>query len=594
MALQFLHTTKSAYFYRKKKRITQAAINALFDAILAKHPGAVEVHPRILKRRRNVNGTSVASSFLVFEFESEPTFLRGSGRNDNRHGFILLVEIGTHLAVFKRHASSPDKLLDDYVEAIPYGVLSKLFMSSTAEYEKLSVKNMAVSDHAVRAASFEARNLVESLPFLQTHRSILHSVRVQSDGEIHAITPGTARVAKTDPRSPLNSLLEWAIDVVDEIAAFANPTGFIDKFARPFGLSDLPANVHPNGILFVTETLEEDIGDGGANLACNTNNGMVEFSDAQVQALLNRCRTVMQVVQSAGNYYVVDDRGRQVGELKKNKDSFSLKSKRLDRIVIVDADGGTTRLTKYLNEHQQFIISFTQPQYAYVFRHAFEDTRLLGDIPSFLSIFDDTCNWGGIDDEKGDLSPGRADFENRSIFYLVEHQIVDTANIVFCDDLGDEWADHIACWDGADSKIGFYHSKHGDVGLAASEFHIVVSQALKNLGRLDATRGEFLHKIAGKWSDSLGATNIQRRRRGAGNANQLADEVYGVVASPNSLREIGLVTSFISKAELQVALDDLANGNTNNPRIIQILWLIASFVSACREVGARPRVFCRP
>lgn len=594
MSVNSLHTTKGAYFFRKAARITTAEINALFNQVIARRPGTNEVPPRTVKRRRTISGVNIAFSFLLFDFEEEPTFLKGTARRDRKHGYLLLLETGTHVAIFQRHVSSPDKSLGASIEDLPYGTLSKLFMSPTAEYGRIAIRNIAVSDHAIRAASYEAKNLKDSMPPIGAHSAILQSLKVHNNGEVHAITPGTARVAKTEPRSELANLLEWGVQVINHIVGFANPAGFIDNFARPLSLGNLPSGVHPNGILFLADALEAGIAEGSVSLVCNPPHGPPNaFSPALLSDFFDRCRSVMRVNNTTAGYEVIDEKGKQLAELRKNTNTFTLRSSRLDRVTVSDNDAGDVSLSRYINEQQQFVVTFTNPQYVYFSRQIFEDQRLLGHIPAFMSIFDDSFNFAGIDDEKGDLSAGRVNFEARSVFHLVENQAAKTADLVFCDDLGDEWADHICCWL-AEPRFAMFHSKHGDVGLSASDFHIVVSQALKNLGRLNATRTEMLARINGKWAGHLGQTNIPRIRRSGGVLpNQICDQVMQVLGSPNCVREVVLVTSFISKAALQNELAQLAANNNNNPRIIQILWLISSFVSTCRGMGVRPRVICR-
>ena len=54
---------------------------------------------------------------------------------------------------------------------------------------------------------------------------------------------------------------------------------------------------------------------------------------------------------------------------------------------------------------------------------------------------------------------------------------------IFCDDLLDEWADHITFND-KKARISFIHSKHGKKSTSASNLHDVVGQGIKNLGNM--------------------------------------------------------------------------------------------------------------
>ena len=63
------------------------------------------------------------------------------------------------------------------------------------------------------------------------------------------------------------------------------------------------------------------------------------------------------------------------------------------------------------------------------------------------------------------------------MFGFVEN-ICTNQNYIFCDDLGDEWADHIT-FNLTDLSISFIHSKHGDISTSASNLHDVVGQGIK-------------------------------------------------------------------------------------------------------------------
>lgn len=78
------------------------------------------------------------------------------------------------------------------------------------------------------------------------------------------------------------------------------------------------------------------------------------------------------------------------------------------------------------------------------------------------------------------------------MFHVVENEIYQDADYLVCDDLGNEWADHIAI---KDDTISFIHSKCKDkAGLSASAFQEIVGQATKNIGNLDPSDKELDNK----------------------------------------------------------------------------------------------------
>ena len=84
------------------------------------------------------------------------------------------------------------------------------------------------------------------------------------------------------------------------------------------------------------------------------------------------------------------------------------------------------------------------------------------------------------------------DFAQDSMFHVVETDVCANAQFVVCDDMGNEWADHIAI---NGDTISFIHSKcKGSSSLSASNFLEVICQAIKNIGHLNPSNDELERK----------------------------------------------------------------------------------------------------
>lgn len=200
-----------------------------------------------------------------------------------------------------------------------------------------------------------------------------------------------------------------------------------------------------------------------------------------------------------------------------------------------------------------------------------------------------------INSEKGIFTPTSTNFSPNSCFNFVESTFMEKHDFFVCDDLGNEWADHIGV---SPSTVSFYHSKFKNVGYSASAFQDIVGQGLKNISNL-SPRDYQLDSKQNIWSSLYnphgGTSNISRLRKGS-NIQDLLDTYKSTIKNPNFNREIYLVVNFISKEGLHERLENLRDAVAFAERneVIQILWFLSSFFSVCAEQGIKGYICCKP
>jgi len=200
--------------------------------------------------------------------------------------------------------------------------------------------------------------------------------------------------------------------------------------------------------------------------------------------------------------------------------------------------------------------------------------------------------------EKGEFTPASTQFSDNSVFKVIVDKIAAEDDILACDDLGDEWADFVGLnTQGRPPSISFYHGKHGDPGLGASDFHVAVSQAQKNLGRLELRAADMPQKYA-SWSQTYESgkgvkTAIAKLIRGGPVADVEAriDDLRG---APDTVRRVYIVTSSLSKKAVEDVFSDLEKGARPKPYFVQLYWLLTGYFSQCADMGAVGFVVCRP
>jgi hypothetical protein len=203
-----------------------------------------------------------------------------------------------------------------------------------------------------------------------------------------------------------------------------------------------------------------------------------------------------------------------------------------------------------------------------------------------------------VSSEKGRFRTNQRKFAATAVFGQVESTIAVGDDVLICDDLGDEWADFIGLnTRGAPPTITFYHAKHGKLSLGAGAFHISVSQAEKNLGRLALPQGAMDAKFDGwekePYKNNKKVTAIARLMRG-GPKGDIEQHLGRLRNSPEVVKRVSIVISSLSKKAVEDVFTDLKNGKRPTAHFVQLYWLLTSFFSACAEVGAAGYVICQP
>lgn len=599
--IRYLRAPRSAYVFRKITAPTSAVIQRSFsNALSTSKKRAIE---RIVKGDAKSLGASGSYSFLLFRTESEPPFMKGGDLVDTRHAFLLICELSEIAVVFKHGAAFDEKLFAKAMLPLTHGESTDLFSGANATYEQIALRNMSVSDKALRNRSFDAADLKIAMSSVGANRSIPKGFRVRTDGAAHTIAPSTSRIGKQGSKATIRDLLRWATELEAEVARSKPSDGFMRHFATPCHLKDLPTGVAPSGILLnldqITTAIESD---SISQLLFRRTRRSEEhvLGEGALQRLLDRARHVLRVetVETTPRVHAVARPPlKTAGYLKINANTITVASRVLDRFLVESADSETQTLTAWVNKAQDFVVVFTDPRYAYFGRHLYYDNNLVSTIDALLAMFRDDSGFAHVTSEKGSPVRGSTAFEKSSIFGLIDSKVARADTVLVCDDLADEWADFIGLSaDGAEPSISFYHAKHGKAGLSASSLHDVVAQALKNLAHLNPPAAEIKRKckswVGRFYKQDKTHTKIARVRRGGG-TRKIAAMFEKVMAHPNAIRKVYLVVSSISKQQLRTELYRMRDGERVEPQVTQLLWLLSAFAGGCKDAGANAYVICR-
>jgi superfamily II DNA or RNA helicase len=259
-------------------------------------------------------------------------------------------------------------------------------------------------------------------------------------------------------------------------------------------------------------------------------------------------------------------------------------------------------IVTYLNNNdEQFTVAMREPdifynaQSFYKIDYSFAENRLAGLLTTERAL-------ELVTTEKGQQRARQRSWATTSLFGVIDwvnrNGLIAThfpeADFVFCDDLGKEVADFV-CVSFRHRRISLIHAKHGTGNqVSASALHVVVSQALKNLGVLGRA-GPKPPEIA-RWNRRAhwSTTEVLRWRRGAATLPE-GEALWEMIRSevldhPEGRKEVWLVLgASLNKNRL---LDQLRNQNRWDPVSGQVVYLLSSLSANCSQLQIDLRAFC--
>lgn len=385
---------------------------------------------------------------------------------------------------------------------------------------------------------------------------------------------------------------------------------FIANFARPVDLASLPTATNPTNLAIdvaeirdrllseppIIKLFDKERSGKFRELTVEEANEILEALDQEF--VVEGSRDTLRILDGPG--------GAGLGLLRWGKSRIGLSTLALpktDGIYVAPADQRVdgdqqTALKMYLDRENLFLILFDDVNIAYVNGELFQDSVMRDGGARFLGHLLPDDSLKKVSSEKGRFRTNQTRFAAGSVFGQVQNTIAAEDDVLICDDLGDEWADFIGMnTKGAPPTITFYHAKHGKLSLGAGAFHISVSQAEKNLGRLAFPKAAIDAKFDSwekePYKNSNKVTAIARLMRGGPRAD-IEKHLARLRNSPEVFKRVSIVTSSLSKKAVEGAFADIKTGKRPTAHFVQLYWLLTSFFSACAEVGAAGYVICQP
>ncbi len=585
---------ENAYFYHNNDNISISdnRIKNLFSLVSATKSG----HYLLNERKIKLRSEEIYYSFCVFKYINKPTFIDEPLKNwfEEKIAYLLIVEIDDYIVISRKNISK----IQDFTKLLyplDYEVLSTLFIEDNTNFEKFSLKNLNVSDKALREKTLEAIDLKENFSSLGANNYLLNSLRLSNNNEKTTLMLNSSRINKFGKKNSIENFCKWSQLQVNKIKNHTITSTFLSIFAEPQDYEEQRNSLTPISILFNFSSIYTDIEQGLISkfvISKKFKDGEEVDREIDLVFFLNIFERLCTVVHTDTDYnYKILNTTASDLELRLNEKSITIRSQKFKNIRIIYANGNNISIVDHINNKNAFIINFDNIDLAYSNRKLFRDSRLLGNIDNFLKIFQPYHQLLDVTSEKGDLDSTSVFFEENSIFRFVEDTFLNSYDYVVCDDFGREWADHIGV---SEDTITFIHSKFNTSIASATAFQDIVGQTQKNLGNITPQDFQLATK-RNLWINNYTSTNISRLRKG-NNVDEFIQGIKNASNNPYLKKEVILVINFISKNSLEQFLNRLTNGDrfTERSEAIQMLWLISSLISSCQELNTEVTICCKP
>ncbi|MBI0104386.1 hypothetical protein H3T80_09530 [Gilliamella sp. W8145] len=601
--LDKLELTKNAQFYKLKNGPLQSSINdSIIREILDTSSANIDPEQSYIlddfRKEKNLINNNIKYQYSIRIFPTiRPVYfiqneLTKNALKDRIYAFIIIFEFDRYIGIIKKSCSNISEILEKNFELISSTAIAETFNDSDVSFQRISLRNMTVSDKAIRQRSYEAPDLKGTFSTHAAGRSIPLFLKFRQGSTVKTIS-GTGRLVESSNRINFDNAALWIYNQLTLIKNGGGKKDFLDTFAKQKKLHEVLKQTKPNAILIESSSLYDQLIEDGIKIKYTNRKGIdAELKSKELDRLICHLERIYSI-DSEGD--ILTKFGRAY--IRINSKTLTFDSSFL-RELKVNISGRDVTLQSYIIKNGFYSITFDDPRYMYFIGNCFQDDSGISEINSILDMLIPVKNMNSITSEKGNFRKNSVRFSKKSIFELVENRHK-RDDYIFCDDLGNEWADHIT-FNKRDSCINFIHSKYSSgsarnsASNSASKLHDVIGQAIKNLGYMYFSKTDFIKKFnkkfRKKYTPPKSTTQINRLRKGYYQPIDLY--LTDLLGDFKLHRKCIISCNFISKNKITNEFAKIQNGESVKGQISQVLWILSSFSHAVKEAGAIPIIYC--
>lgn len=591
---------EGAYFYKKNEfAIVDDKIQEIFDSVLTEIE--YELLTKICRKKESVNKPDTQEiyySLLVFKFTTYPSFLDFEKEifpkklTENKLAYLLIVEIKDYVVIVKKNISHISSFVN-YLTPLPTDTLAGVLVDDNTVFQQMKLSNMSMNENAMRNKSYEANSLENTMPMFGSNHTVVNTARFSNTDGLCSVNINTSRLAKFGAKKNFIELLEWMNVLITKIDAYIPQESFLSRFAKPQSWKKQKDNLEPVSLLIDIFMIHSYI----QSLQCKD-----VFLKKGGEEYIVKTDIFEQYIKTGIKCLSLDEKetdiykrkGKRNIGVKKMKSGLKLVpcSNLFESLYYREDSEKYIKIIDLVNNLGCFSVGFSDYSYIYMSKGLYMNAGVQKDFEAILSILYPVNEITTVTSEKGDgYDATSTDFKDYSMFSVVEKYIFNDADFLFCDDLGNEWADHIAI---KNNSMSYIHSKcnDGNTTLSASKFQEVIGQAIKNIGNMnpdDKAIKKKMDGMGGKWN----RTNINKCRIGV---SKDYERLYkNLRYNPNKVLEICLAVNYLSKSDLADAFDKIKNDQPFQQKnyVVQLAWLLSGFISTCKDANINCRIFCK-
>lgn len=601
-----IQLAKSAYFYKIKDGLDVNA-DTWNDVCVALKGNVVQPAYNFVKTAWTdfVFNDGRVSHYGLCAFrlpESKPPYAKDIQAfwTERKLGYFIMVEYNGYVAIQARNAVTPS-LLINLLTQIDYPTLTAL--NNNSSYSKISMKNLDGGVNTMRARTYIADDLSKSMSSLGANHYILSTFNGKNpQGKVFAVTTSTARIAERAQNLEIAEFIDWVRDTVTRIIGINQPisTDFLSIFAEyvDYKTERQAGNIVPVSVLFSTWDIYDKLDNAQCTLTYNLRGNDIPISLADLMTYLEQCTREPVLLSRNGDDY--EDKKKRI-IIKLQEEGIVILGNRLRQVQINSQQEPeyTGSLARLINRYGLFNIYFENAEVIYTQGGLYKNHNLLNNYDQLLGILrpidglqDGTIEKIAQANGQRNSFQGVNSWAQDSMFHIVEDTFEREYDYFICDDMDDEWADHIGI---SKSRVSFFVEKCKDSKYSASAFQEVVGQALKNIGNITPLDMAIDNKKA-KWDGVHTTSTIERWRNKR--ADTSVDEAIQIWknnrTNPKYEKEMCLVVNFIAIDDFRSDLQNINNlSASRKATTFQRIWILSSFINACMEAGVKPIIYCR-
>ncbi|MHA3102636.1 hypothetical protein [Acinetobacter sp. ANC 3791] len=204
-----LELTKNVLFFKSDASFDDVVIDKILKlATDNKEDNTNFIIDKFRTQEKTQTNIYYTLSIKVFPTVRPVYFLDDDNFEDRIYAYMILMEIGDYLVLLSKSCATYLQFVKENFQLIDVSELSKL-VGKNADFQKISLRNMTVSEKAIRNRSFEASDLEGSFSSHSAGRSVPSYFKVREQGQTKSIS-ASGRFVESSPRQSVESIVEWA------------------------------------------------------------------------------------------------------------------------------------------------------------------------------------------------------------------------------------------------------------------------------------------------------------------------------------------------------------------------------------------------